>query len=153
MLNFIGEFIEFVLIALLVLSLLALKFLIRDIHYRQWKQAVIEQKQKKETQQSLEELAYNHSRYYPYIREMIPETVRLHLSKYRGKRKALSWRIKLLQLLGVVDPHAAKMLMEEYMITAETPARPIFPGEWACSKCGTTNPDTALFCKDCGEYK
>lgn len=140
MLNFISEFFTFVFIALLLLFLLVLKLLIRDVQYRQWKQAIIERKQKKETQQSLEELGYPHSENYAYIASTTPLWVRLRLSKHRGDRKALYWRIKLLQLLNIVGPKTAGLLLEEYMITAETPVREATSKEWSCSKCGTHNP-------------
>ena len=151
--NDLIEILNILLVGILVVGFYLIKFFFIPSRHEMRRTAENEYKEKKETQQSLEELAYDHSRYYPYILEMIPEAIRLHLSKYRGNRKALAWRIKLLQLHGAIDPEAAKMLMEEYMITQGRPSRPVPMDSWACPKCGAYNEDTALFCKDCGDYK
>ena len=153
MLNFLKNFFGAILIALLAIVILGLNFLSNHIWVKNWRQLRAEWKQQRETQQSLEELGCRHSENYVYIASTTPRWVRLYLSKHRGKRKALLWRIKLLQLLNIVGPKTACLLLKEYMITPDTPIRTAASNEWTCSKCGTYNEDTALFCKDCGEYK
>ena len=111
-----------------------------------------ELKERYETAQSLEELPIRHSKHYPYIRNMVPMPVLLSLSRHRGDRKALTWRVKLLKLLNVVGPQTGDMLMVEYMLTAESSGKSAGKDAWRCG-CGAENPNTDLFCKDCGQYR
>ena len=78
---------------------------------------------------------------------------RLRLSRFRGKKQALSWRIKVIAFFSGLGPQVSQWLLEEYMITAK--AEQVTPPEdaWVCAHCGAINTDTAIFCKDCGEYK
>ena len=153
MLESLQNFLEAFLIALFMLVIFGLNLLFNHLSVQNWRELKIEWKQQRDTQKSLEELGYPHSENYAYIASTTPLWVRLRLSKHRGDRKALFWRIKLLQLLNIVGPKTAGLLLEEYMITAETPVRKATSTEWTCPKCGTHNQDTALFCKNCGEYK
>lgn len=151
--HILTESIELVVILILAIILILYNAWRRALRIICWRKTIIALKEKKDTTQSLEELGYPHSENYAYIASTTPLWVRLRLSKHRGDRKALSWRIKLLQLLNIVGPKTAGLLLGEYMIIAETSACPTAPGEWTCPKCGTHNQETALFCKNCGEYK
>lgn len=122
--------------------------------YRLWKYRKIaaEIKQELETKLSLDQLSHKHSAHWDYIKDLVPWRIRLRLSRFRGKERALTWRIKLLALFSGFGPQVAEWILEEYMITAKVEEKPA-PGEWTCPKCGTHNQETALFCKNCGEYK
>ena len=151
--HILAESIELIIILILAIVLILYNAWKRAWHIISWRRIIIALKEEKDTTQSLEELGYPHSENYAYIASTTPLWVRLRLSKRRGDRKALSWRIKLLQLLNIVGPKTADLLLEEYMITAETPVWEATSKEWTCPKCCTHNQETALFCKNCGEYK
>lgn len=109
-------------------------------------------KEKLETKESLDQFTREHSEHWEYVRDVVHWRIRLRLSRFRGKERPLTWRIKLLAFFTGMGPQVAEWILEEYMITAKVDNKPT-ANQWSCPKCGTHNLDTALFCKDCGEYK
>lgn len=149
--SFFSDVLTNILIIIIIVAVMLFKIWLKDFSFKIPNR--ITHKGKEETRQSVEELGYRHSKHYPYITNMTPLWVRLRLSTYRGNRKALAWRIKLLCILNIVGPQTADLLMEEYMINEGASSCPAPARSWVCAHCGAANTETALFCKDCGEYK
>ena len=137
---------------LFAVFLAVLGFLANDFTFYMRRMHQNDRKQKIEAKESIDQLSHKHSAHWDYIKDKIPWRIRLQLSRFRGKERALTWRIKLLAFFAGFGPQVAEWILEEYMITAKVEEKPA-PGEWTCPKCGTHNQETALFCKNCGEYK
>ena len=146
-------FVDILLLIFLVLFIAPLKYAVRAIEISHWWHYFIELKQKQETKESLDQFSHKHSEHWEYVKDLIPWRIRLRLSRFRGKKWALSWRIKLFAFFAGLGPQVAQWILKEYMITAKVVEQPEAKSDWLCPQCGTYNEDTALFCKDCGEYK
>ena len=103
--------------------------------------------------ESTDRFTHLHTENWEYIEKLLPWQFRLQLSRRRGKTWALKWRIKVYSLFHGIGPKVAQWILEEYMITKKLEDLPPPANTWVCPHCGTANTDTALFCKDCGEYK
>ena len=146
------EIFEVILCIIVISSVVSSKVCVKYIRIRSWYRYFVELRQKQETKESLDQFTHKHSEHWEYVKDVVPWRFRLRLSRFRGKERALTWRIKLLALFAGLGPQVAEWILEEYMITAKVEEKPA-PGEWTCPKCGTHNQETALFCKNCGEYK
>lgn len=114
---------------------------------------LLERERKLQTRESLDHFTHQHTPHWEYIKDVIPWRTRLHLSRLRGKKWALTPYVKLISLFFGIGPEVAQWIIDEYMITAKAEDLPAPSNNWVCAHCGTANGDTALFCKDCGEYK
>ena len=112
-----------------------------------------ERKQNLETKESLDRFTHQHTPHWEFLSRVVPWRFRLWLSRRRGKKWALTWRIKLIAFFAHLGPQTARWLLEEYMITAKADELPAPNHTWRCPHCGCDNANTAIFCKDCGEYK
>ena len=143
-----------ILLGLMRLFPVLFKIFIKDItgYYESRRISWLTTELKRESKQSIDELTHKHSAHWDYIKPLLPWQIHRHLSRFRGKERALTWRIKLLAFFAGFGPQVAEWILEEYMITAKVDNKPA-ADQWTCPKCGTHNQETALFCKDCGEYK
>lgn len=148
-----GEIITSIALIILVLSLISLKKLERYYKRRQWRKAVEELETEQGCKEGFDALTHIHTEHWEYIQSILPWRIRLRLSRLRGRKWALKWRIKLFSLFHGIGPKVAQWIFEEYMITTKVEDLPPPENTWVCPHCGTANQDTALFCKNCGEYK
>lgn len=147
------EFFEVILCIIVILSGVSFSVWVKYIRVRSWYRYIVELRQKQETKESLDYFTHKHSEHWEYVKDVVHWRIRLRLSRFRGKERPLTWRIKLLAFFTGMGPQVAEWVLEEYMITTKVEDTPALPDSWTCPKCGTHNLDTALFCKDCGEYK
>ena len=145
-------FLAVILALILSVLLFSPAFLLSSFSFDRRVQRLVDIEQKREAKENLDQFTHKHSAHWEYIKDLVPWRIRLRLSRFRGKERPLTWRIKLLALFAGLGPQVAEWILEEYMITAKVEEKPA-PGEWTCPKCGTHNQETALFCKNCGEYK
>nr|MBQ8243587.1 hypothetical protein [Oscillospiraceae bacterium] len=140
-------------IVFLILALIIFPYTGATIRMHRRRRFWRERRQKLETKESLDHFTHQHSPYWAYLKDIIPWRTRLWLSRFRGKKWALTWRIKIYAFFSGLGPQVAQWLLEEYMITAKADDLPAPDDTWRCAHCGCDNVNTALFCKDCGEYK
>ena len=145
-------FLAVILALILSVLLFSPAFLLSSFSFDRRVQRLVDIEQKREAKESLDQFSHKHSEHWEYVRDVVHWRICLRLSRFRGKERPLTWRIKLLALFAGLGPQVAEWILEEYMITAKVDNKPA-PGEWTCPKCGTHNQETALFCKNCGEYK
>ena len=148
-----GEIITSIVFIVLILSCFSLKTLERHFERKRIHEGIDELQAKQETKESLDAFTHVHTKHWEYIQSILPWRPRLLLSRFRGKKWALKILIKPLCLVRGIDPEGAQWILEEYMITTKVEDLPPPENTWVCPHCGTANTDTALFCKDCGEYK
>ena len=106
-----------------------------------------------QSKESFDALTHVHTKHWEYIQSILSWRQRLSLSRFRGKKWALKLLIKPICLFRGIDPEVAQWILDEYMITTKVEDLPPPENTWVCPHCGTANINTALFCKDCGEYK
>lgn len=132
---------------------LALYLLVWLPFLRNWVRSLSERRLNKKLDESLAQDAYLHSEHWDYIKDLIPWQTRAEFNKLRGNKDALSEKVKRFASSHSIGSKVAQWILEEYMITTKAEDLPTAPKTWTCSKCGAKNAHTALFCKDCGEYK
>ena len=120
---------------------------------RKWFRAPFEKQFSRKIDETQEQNAYAHTEHWDYIKDLLPWQFRERLNKIRGDRNALTKQIKQFSRLHGIGPKVAGWILEEYMISERLENQPSAPKTWLCTKCGTKNSETAIFCKDCGEYK
>ena len=148
-----GEILE-TLLCLIVLGLLfSIKIAIREFWWNLGRDARMDPNQRQETKESLDQVTYRHSPHWEYLLKVTSWQTRLKLSRLRGKKRALTRKLKQIASFTGMDSQVEQWLLEEYMITAKADELPAPDGSWRCAHCGCHNADTAIFCKDCGEYK
>ena len=149
MFDFILELLLFVLILTIVVVDFIVSVKLRELRRKSY----ISWRQKRECKEGFDALTHVHTEHWEYIQSVVPWRTRLRLSRFRGVKWALQLQIKLFSLFHGIGPKVAQWVLDEYMITTKVEDLPPPENTWVCPHCGTANQDTALFCKDCGEYK
>ena len=148
-----GEIIEALLCLIFFGALFFIKITIREFWWNLGRDAQMDPKQRQETKESLDQVTYQHSPHWEYLLTVTSWQTRLKLSRYRGKKRALTRKLRQIAFFAGMDSQVEQWLLEEYMITAKADELPAPDDTWRCTHCGCDNPDTAIFCKDCGEYR
>ena len=148
-----GEFLETLLLLIVVGLFFYIKIAIRELMWPSRRAAIVDAKQKPETEESLDQVTYQHSPHWKYLLNVTTWQTRLKLSRHRGNKRALTRKLKQIASFTGMDSQVEQWLLEEYMITAKADEPPAPNHTWRCPHCGCDNANTAIFCKDCGEYK
>ena len=114
-----------------------------------WPELILKQQSK----EGLETLSYVHSEHWDEIKDLIPWQTRSEWNQLRGNKESLVPIIYHFTKDAGLSPQIAQWIFEEYMITTKVEDLPPPENTWVCPHCGTANIKTAIFCKDCGEYK